>query len=101
MPLQKRMYHFTVATAECEDAFNRLNTCLITPPVLAYPDFKSFILEADGSILELPTLSQLQEDEKLHPLTYASHLLPKLEKKYPITELETLAAVCGVTRFRY
>ena len=76
MPLQKRMYHFTVATAECEDAFNRLNTCLITPLVLAYPDFKSFILEADGSILGLPTLSQLQEDEKLHPLIYASRLLP-------------------------
>ena len=46
-----------------------------------------------GSILVLAILSQLQEDEKLHSMTYASHLLSKLEKNNPVTVLETLAVV--------
>ena len=41
-------YHWT---AECECAFDHLKTCLITPPVLSYPDFnRSFILETDACI---------------------------------------------------
>ena len=92
-------YHWT---AECECAFDHLKTCLITPPVLSYPDFdKSFILETDASISGLGAiLSQLQEDGKLHPLAYASRSLSESEN-YPVTDLETLAVVWGVTHFRY
>ena len=88
-------YHWT---AECECAFDHLKT----PPVLSYPDFnRHFILETDASISGLGAiLSQLQEDGKLHLLAYASHSLSKLEKNYPMTDLEMLAVVCGVTHFR-
>ena len=93
-------YHWT---AECECAFDHLKTCLITPPILSYPDFdKSFILETDASISGLGAiLSQLQEDGKLHPLAYASRSLSKSEKNYPVTDLETLAVIWGVTHIRY
>ena len=93
-------YHWT---AECESAFNHLKCCLITAPVFVYPDFdRDFVLETDASILGLGAiLSQVQDDDRLHPLAYASRSLSKSEKNYPVTELETLAVVWGVTHFRY
>ena len=39
-------------------------------------------------------LSQVQDDGKLHPLAYTSHLLSKFEN-YPVTELKTLAVIWG------
>ena len=85
-------------TVECECAFDHLKI----PPVLSYPGFnRRYILETDARISGLGAiLSQLQEDGKLHLLAYASHSLPKLEKNYPVTDLETLAVVWGVTHFR-
>ena len=90
-------------TAECESAFNHLKSCLITAPIFVYPDFnKDFVLETDASNAGLGAiLSQVQNDGKLHPLVYASCALSKSEKNYPVTELETLAVVWGVTHFRY
>ena len=90
-------------TAECEAAFDYLKSCLITTPVLAFPDFdRNFVQETDASILGLGAiLSQIQEDGKLHPLAYASRSLSKSEKNYSATDLETLAVVWGVTHFRY
>ena len=93
-------FHWTVA---CDSAFDYLKTCLTTAPILSYPDFdKSFVLETDASILGLGAiLSQMQEDEKLHPVAYASHSVSKSEKNYPITDLEMLTVVWGVTHFKY
>jgi len=72
-----------------------LKSCLITTPVLAFPDFdRNFVLETDASILGLGAiLSQTQEQGKLHPLAYASRSLSKSEKNYSATDLETLAVV--------
>ena len=71
------------------------------PPVLAYPDFsKSFVLETDASARGLGAiLSQEQEDNRLHPVAYASRALSLQEKRYAITELETLAVVWAVSHF--
>ena len=76
-PLYERKdvaYHWT---AECEFAFNYLKSCLITVPVLVYPDFdRDFVLEMDASILGLGAIqSQVQDHGKLHPLAYASRSL--------------------------
>ena len=89
-------------TPKCETAFTTLKSKLITPPVLAYPNFeKDFTLETDASILGLgAVLAQLQEDSKSHPVAYASHALNRSEKNYSITELETLAVVWAITHFR-
>lgn len=37
----------------------------------------------------------------MHPVAYASRSVLKSKKNYPITDLETLAVVWGVTHFRY
>ena len=95
--------HHSVGQQSVEAAFDYLKSCLITAPVLTYPDFnRNFVLETDASIAGLGAiLSQIQEDGKLHPLAYASRSLSKSEKNYSATDLETLAVVWGVTHFRY
>ena len=90
--------------ADCETTFETLRTKLLTSPLLAYyPDFsKDFTLETDASKFGLGTiLSQYQDDQKLHPVAYASRSISTTEANYTITDLETLAVVWAVTHFRY
>ena len=88
-------------TATCQDSFNCLKKKLIEGPVLVYPDFtKDFVLETDASIQGLGAiLSQVQEDGKCHPVSYASRALSPQERNYAITELETLAVVWAMGHF--
>ena len=90
-------------TADCQQAYDLLKSKLLTAPVLVFPDFtKPFTLETDASIQGLGAiLSQVQNDDQLHPLAYASRSLSRSEKNYAVTELETLAVVWAVTHFRY
>ena len=70
-------------------------------PILVHPDFdKPFVLETDASAQGLGALlSQVQDDKRLHPIAYASRALSPQEKKYAITELETLAVVWAVQHY--
>ena len=91
-------------TPECTTAFNLLKDALTSPPVLVYPKFGpdcEFILETDASYVGLgAVLSQRQADGKAHPIAYASRSLDVHEKKYGVTELETLGLVWAVRYFR-
>ena len=86
---------------ECEEAFQQLKQRLIESPILIYPDFsEDFVLETDASALGLgAVLSQPARDGRLHPVAYASRSLSPQEKRYAITELETLAVVWAVSHF--
>ena len=84
-------------------AFEQLMSCLVESPVLSYPNFsKDFTIETDASVKRLgAVLSQVQEDGKLHPVSYASRALSKAEENYAITELETLAVVWAISHFHH
>ena len=86
---------------ECEEAFLQLKQRLIESPILMYPNFdQDFILETDASAMGLgAVLSQQAEDGKAHPVAYASRSLSPQEKRYAVTELETLAVVWAVSHF--
>ena len=88
---------------ECQTAFEELKRRLVTPPVLAYPNFDlDFALETDASHQGLgAVLSQKQENGRLHPIAYASRALSGAEKNYGITDLETLAMVWAISHFHY
>ena len=88
---------------ECVRAFDELKHRLTSAPVLAYPNFTSdFVLETDASVLGLgAVLSQTQTDKKLHPISFASKALNPAEKKYAITELETLAVVWAMAHYHH
>ena len=70
-------------TLEAVEAFDLLKTKCVTTPVLAFADFeKPFLLETDTSSCGLgEVLSQKQDDDKYHPVTYASQELKGGEKK--------------------
>ena len=82
-------------TSSCQDAFDALRRALTEAPVLAYPNFtKKFRLETDACVTGLgAVLSQMQDDKQLHPVVYVSRALSDPEKRYAVTELETLAVV--------
>ena len=67
----------------------------MTTPVLVYPLFDGvFTLETDASIHGLgAVLTQVQDDEQLHSIAYASRALNPQEANYSMMELETLGEV--------
>ena len=75
-----------------QDAFDELKRRLTIAPILAYPNFKySFILATDASYYRYSaTLSQLGNDEKEHPIAYASKSLQKEEMNYGATNQNVL-----------
>ena len=86
-------------TPEAVEAFNLLKTKCVTALVLAFTSFeKPFLLETDASSCSLgAVLSQKQDDDKYHPVTYASRELKGGEKKHHSSKLEFLALKWAVT----
>ena len=80
-------------------AFQELKMKCLTAPVLAFADFKKpFLLETDASIEGLGVvLSQKQDDDRYHPIAYASRGLKGGELKYHSSKLEFLALKWAVT----
>lgn len=85
-----------------EEAFEALRTCLITPPLLGYPDFrKEFVLFTDASNYGIgAVLSQIQEEKEV-VIAYFSKHLNKAEIKYSTIEKEAFAVVEAIKRFRH
>ena len=89
--------------SDCETAFERLKECLMTAPILSYPQCgpdKRFILETDASGLGLGAILSQEQEGQVHPIAYASRTLDPHECNYGISELETLALVWAVRHFR-
>ena len=86
-------------TPEAVEAFDLLKTKCVTALVLAFADFeKPFLLETDASSCGLgAVLSQKQDNNIYHPVTYASRELKGREKKYHSSKLEFLALKWAVT----
>lgn len=86
----------------CHDAFNQLQQSLTTSPVLAiYNPKKETELHTDASSLGFgAALLQKQTDGKFHPIAYYSKTANAAESKYHSFELETLAILYALQRFR-
>ena len=82
---------------ECQAAFEKLKTALISAPVLSYPrqDGK-FILDTDASNEAIgAVLSQEQEGEE-RVILYYSRTLSRPERNYCVTRRELLAVIQGI-----
>ena len=90
---------------EIEASFQALKKCLVSSPVLKYPDFsKQFFIETDASNSGIgAVLSQEYEIDlqvqKL-PVAFASRLLKPAEKNYSTTDKESLAIIWAVKNFK-
>ena len=84
-----------------QSAFNVLRDRLINTPVLKYPDFaKPFYVCTDASSRAIGACLMQDHKGKMHPISYASRTLTSPKKNYAVTELEGLAVVWGLRKFR-
>lgn len=82
---------------DCEVAFQTIKEKLTSAPVLACPDFdKVFDLYCDASNVGLGAV--LSQEGKV--IAYASRSLTKQERKFFPTELECLAVLWAIEKFR-
>lgn len=89
-------------TQDAIDSFDKLKSALSSAPVLAQPDFtKEFVIQCDASRIGVGgVLYQLDEEGKERPIAFVSQKLNRAQRNYTVTELECLAAVVCVKRFR-
>lgn len=87
---------------EQEKAFVDIKTVLSKSPVLKVYNPKAITeLHTDASSVGIGcVLLQQQTDEKLYPIAYYSRKTTKEESKYPSIEIEALAIVCSLEKFR-
>ena len=89
-------------TSQCQEAFNYLKQCLVTAPILAFPDYtKPFILDTDASDIGIgAVLSQFDKSSRERVIAYASRTLSKPERRYCVTRKELLSVVTFIRYFR-
>ena len=88
-------------TKDQRESFETLKRCLLTAPVLGYPDHRlSYILDTDASKEGIgAVLSQIQDGEE-RVIGYYSKTLSPAERNYCVTRRELLAVVKGMKHFR-
>lgn len=93
--------HF-IWTENAQAAFENLKGSLTTAPLLSHPDFtKPFVIQCDASKTGIGgVLYQIDENGEEHPIAYFSKKLNAAQRNYSITELECLAAILCLKRFR-
>lgn len=83
-------------------SFESLKQALTTAPFLAHPDYlKPFIVQCDASKYGVGgLLAQCDENGDERPIAFMSHKLNKAQRNYTVTELECLAVVLTIKKFR-
>ena len=86
-----------------EEAFQKLKTALINPPILEYPDTtKPFYLTTDASSYCIGCiLSQMGDDNRLHPVAFASNTLDKTQQHWSSFQREFYALKFYCLKFRH
>ena len=87
-------------SSSCQSAFEDLKKRLVSPPILADPEFKQlFLLHTDASDYAIgAVLCQIQQGTEW-VIAYWSRTLQKAERNYSTTEKEALAAVAALKEF--
>jgi len=84
-------------------AFETLKSLVTSAPILVFPSESGrFRVEADASDFATgAVLSQIQEDEKWHPVAFLSKSLSEAERNYDIYDKELLAIVRALEAWRH
>jgi hypothetical protein len=89
-------------TTKCQTAFDTLKLALTSAPILAYPDFqKDFILYTDAPSTAIGfILGQKDEEGRERVIAYGGRAVRQAERRWSISERETLALIEGIKNFR-
>jgi hypothetical protein len=97
--LAKKKFIWTEAD---QKAFEDLRNRLITPPIFAYPNFdEKILLFTDACDYGIGVVFSQVQNEKEHPIAYASRQLKDAETRYHTTEKEALAIVYAIEHFKH
>ena len=100
MTSAKRTFRWT---SDCEAAFHRLKSLMMSEPVLRTPDYcLPFTLHIDASSVGVGA-ALLQNDSTtdiLHPVSYFSPKLKKHQMAYSTVEKECLSLVLALQKFQ-
>ena len=82
--------------------FEDLKSCLAKRPVLKLVDYSlPFIVQTDGSSVAISGVLLQPHNGVNHPVHYVSRKLLPREQNYPIAEIEALAVVYSLDKFKY
>jgi len=97
-----RKNHLFEWTEDADQAFNQLKDSLTSSPVLHTPNFsKQFILLCDASLHGVGcVLAQVDEEGTELPIAYMSKKLSKAQQNYSVIELECLAVIREINKFK-
>lgn len=89
-------------TSEATESFNKLKQALIQEPILVHPNFSEpFYVHCDASRWGIGAcLMQKDKEGNDHAICFFSKKLNSSQRNYSVTELECLAAVLAVEKFR-
>ena len=89
-------------TAEMDKAFRQLKVSLCNNVSLTIPSIlDTFTLHTDASGFGIGACLHVIRDEQELPVAFYSRQLQNAEKRYTITELETLAIVAALKHFQF
>lgn len=86
---------------EQQQAFEKLKEKISNPPVLAMADFsRPFVLQTDACGRALAAVLLQEFPEGRRPIAFASRTLTQQERKLSMYELEALAVLFGIEKYR-
>lgn len=87
--------------SDCDKAFHNIKQCLVSAPILSCPDFrKPFFVQTDASGHGIGAVLSQQHEDGEHVICYISRSLSRCEKNYSTTELECLAVLWAVEKWK-
>lgn len=87
---------------EQQAAFEALKEALSNAPVLGIPDFNfPFVVQTDASNSGVAAVLLQEQGGERRPLAYASRALSETEAQYSVYELEALAVLYALEKFRF
>lgn len=88
-------------TDECENSFRLIKEALVSAPILSCPNYNyPFVIQCDASSYGLGAVLTQSYPDGEHVIAYASRSLSRTEQNYTVTELECMAALYAVSKFR-
>ena len=85
----------------CEDAFDKLRTMLVSPPIMRSPNWElPFEIMRDASDYAIGAVLGQREDKKAFVIYYASKTLDSAQSNYTTTEKEFLVVIFALEKLR-